>query len=119
MKSNKITGFLKNQLMLIVLVVLIIVFQILCVSVTGRSFATLANLLNLVSQNAYLLIVGVGVTFIMLGGAMDLSTGYLLSTVGVVMAMLDESSNFVVAFICGVVLAVLISAFYGAVYAWL
>ncbi len=117
MKKNKISGFLKDQMMLIVLIVLLIGFQILCKWQTQRSFITLANLLNILSQNAYLIITGVGITFIMLGGGMDLSTGYLLSTVGVVMALLDGSTNFFVALICGVLLATLLSAFNGAVYA--
>ena len=60
-------------------------------------------------------ILGIGITFIMLGGGMDLSTGYLISTVGVAMAIIDLSTNFVVSLICGILLAVLISAFNGAV----
>ena len=64
-------------------------------------------------------ILGVGITFIMLGGGMDLSTGYLISTVGVAMALIETSSNVVVAIICGILLAVLLSAFNGAMYAWL
>ena len=114
---KKVLNFFKSNMMLVVLIVLLIVFQFLCVGITGRSFLTASNLLNILSQNAYLIIVGVGITFIMLGGGMDLSTGYLLSTVGVAMALMDQSANFAVAAICGILLAVLISAFNGVVYA--
>ena len=50
---------------------------------------------------------------------MDLSTGFLISTVGVCMALLESSSNIVVALICGILLAVLLSAFNGVMYSWL
>ena len=60
-----------------------------------------------------------GITFIMLGGGMDLSTGFLISTVGMAMALIEGSSNVVVAVICGILLAVLLSAFNGVMYSWL
>ncbi len=96
--------------MSVVLVVLIILFGILGPTVAGRSFLTITNIFTLINQNAYLMILGVGITFIMLGGGMDLSTGYLISTVGMIMALLDTSANWIVAIICGILLAVLISA---------
>ena len=55
----------------------------------------------------------------MLGGGMDLSTGFLISTVGMVMALLEGSTNAAVAIICGILLAVLLSAFNGVMYSWL
>lgn len=113
------TYYLKEYMMLLVLIVVIAAFAILGPAVAGRNFLAPQNLLNILGQNAYLVIIGVGITFIMLGGGMDLSTGYLVSTVGVAMALIDQSSNFFVALICGILLAVLISAFNGAVYAWL
>ncbi len=117
MKKKSISSFIKNQMMLIVLIVLLLVFGVLCKVITGRNFLSLANLLNILGQNAYLVIIGVGITFIMLGGGMDLSTGYLVSTVGIAMALIDLSSNFAFALIGGIVLAVLLSTLNGAVYA--
>lgn len=111
--------YLKDSLMLLVLVALIALFSVLGPAVAGRSFFNFANLLTLLNQNAYLVILGVGITFIMLGGGMDLSTGFLISTVGMVMALIETSSNVVVAMICGILLAVLLSAFNGVMYSWL
>ena len=105
--------------MVLVLIVLIAVFSILGPVVAHRSFFNLANLLTMLNQNAYLVILGVGITFIMLGGAMDLSTGFLISTVGVCMALLEGATNLAVALIGGVLLAVLLSGFNGAMYSWL
>lgn len=105
--------------MVLVLIALLAVFGVLCPILVGRPFLTMPNLLNVLGQNAYMVILGVGITFIMLGGAMDLSTGYLISTVGIAMALINQNSNFAVTMICGILLAVLLSTFNGLVYSWL
>lgn len=117
MKKRSISGFLKDYMMLIILVVLLIVFQVLCKAIQGRDFMSIANLFNILGQNAYLVIIGVGITFIMLGGGMDLSTGYLISTMGIAMALIDQATNFWVALISGILLAVVLSGINGAIYA--
>ena len=118
--KKSFSSYLKDYMMLLVLLAVIVMFAILTpVLMPNRNFLDPQNLLNILGQNAYLVILGIGITFIMLGGGMDLSTGYLISTVGVAMAIIDLSTNFVVSLICGILLAVLISAFNGAVYAWL
>ena len=118
---NKVKNVLKEMTMVFVLIGLLIVFGVLCKTIAGRNFLSLANLLNILGQNANLLIIGVGITFVMLGGGMDLSTGYLVATTGVVMALLNTATGlgFVPTILCGILLAVLLSAFNGAVYAWL
>lgn len=117
--KKSVSSYLKDYLMLLVLVVLIALFSVLGPTVAGRSFFNFPNLLTMLNQNAYLVILGVGITFIMLGGGMDLSTGFLISTVGMVMALLEGSTNAAVAIICGILLAVLLSAFNGVMYSWL
>ena len=111
--------YLKDYVMVLVLIALLAVFGVLCPIIVGRPFLTVPNLLNVLGQNAYMVILGVGITFIMLGGGMDLSTGFLISTVGVCMALLENSTNLAVALICGILLAVLLSAFNGVMYSWL
>ena len=117
--KKSFSSYVKDYLMLVVLVALIILFSILGPAMADRAFFNFSNLLTMLNQNAYLVILGVGITFIMLGGGMDLSTGYLISTVGVAMALIETSSNVAVAIICGILLAVLLSAFNGVMYAWL
>ena len=119
MKNKSITSYLKDYMMLIVLVVIYAIFCILGPVVAGRSFLTLPNFLTMINQNAYLVIIGVGITFIMLGGGMDLSTGYIISTVCVSMALLANSANTAVAVIVGLILATALSAFNGVMYSWL
>ena len=113
--------------MVFVLIGLLIVFAVLCQVTQGRNFISIANLLNILGQNAYLVIIGVGITFIMLGGGMDLSTGYLVSTVGVSMALINlallktmgSGAAFLITLAAGLSLSVLISAFNGVIYSWL
>ena len=101
MKKKSLSVYLKNYMMVLVLIALLVVFGILCPIFVGRPFLTVKNLLNILGQNAYMVILGVGITFIMLGGAMDLSTGYLISTVGIAMALINQNSNFAVTLVCG------------------
>lgn len=117
--KKSVSTYLKDYLMLLVLVALIALFSVLGPAMAGRSFFNFANLLTMLNQNAYLVILGVGITFIMLGGGMDLSTGFLISTVGMCVALIETSSNMAVALVCGILLAVLLSAFNGVMYSWL
>ena len=119
MTKNSFSTYLNDYMMVSVLILLLAVFGILCPLVQGRQFLTVSQLLIILGQNAYMVILGVGITFIMLGGAMDLSTGYLISTVGIAMALINQNSNFAVTLICGILLDVLLSGFNGVVYAWL
>jgi ribose/xylose/arabinose/galactoside ABC-type transport system permease subunit len=45
-------------------------------------------LTNIIIQNSYFIIVAIGLSFVMIGGGIDLSVGYQMSLVGVVTAML-------------------------------
>jgi ribose/xylose/arabinose/galactoside ABC-type transport system permease subunit len=57
-------------------------------SVASPYFLTIRNLTNIITQNTYFIIVAVGLSFVMIGGGIDLSVGYQMSLVGVVTAML-------------------------------
>ncbi len=123
--KKRFSDYIQEYMMLIVLIVLLVAFGVICPIVTGRQFLSMPNLMNILGQNAYLVITGIGITFIMLGGAMDLSTGYLLSTVGIVMALIDGGDSgggsmiFIVTALCGIALSVVLSGFNGVMYAWL
>lgn len=91
---------IKNSV-LIVMLLLIAMF-----SVTGTAFLTVENLVNLVNQNTYFIIASVGLAFVMLGGGIDLSVGYQMSLVGVVVAMLMTQSQVPVPLAIAVGLAV-------------
>ena len=73
---------LKKYTMIFVLILLMILF-----SVASPYFFTLRNLINIVTQNTYFIIGAVGLSFVMIGGGIDLSVGFQMSLVGVVTAM--------------------------------
>ncbi len=124
-KKINVSSLLKEYIMVLVLIALIAVFSIICpILANGRQFLTWPNMMNILGQNAYLMIAGVGITFIMLGGAMDLSTGFLLSTVGIAMTLVDNAmgntnAGFIVTLLVGIALAVVLSGINGTMYAWL
>lgn len=73
---------LKKYTILFILFLLIIFFTL-----TSPYFFTIRNLVNIITQNTYFIIGAVGLSFVMIGGGIDLSVGYQMSLVGVVTAM--------------------------------
>lgn len=77
-----LSGLKKYAVMFVVLGLMVLF------TLTSPYFLTARNLINLVTQNTYFIIVAVGLAFVMIGGGIDLSVGYQMSLVGVVTAML-------------------------------
>jgi ribose/xylose/arabinose/galactoside ABC-type transport system permease subunit len=65
-----------------ILIILMVLF-----SFSSPYFLTIRNLTNIITQNSYFIIAAVGLSFVMIGGGIDLSVGYQMSLVGVVTAM--------------------------------
>jgi len=82
MVKINISGLRKYTVMF-VLGILMVLF-----SFTSPYFLTFRNLTNIISQNTHFIIVAIGLSFVMIGGGIDLSVGYQMSLVGVVTAML-------------------------------
>ncbi len=105
-KKLTVGGVVRDWALVIVAVVLIIVF-----SIWNPSFLSLVNLRNILVQNAYVAILSMGTTLIMISGAVDLSQGYMVSTIAVVMTMLmtQQSVSVPVALLIGVGIGLLCS----------
>jgi ribose/xylose/arabinose/galactoside ABC-type transport system permease subunit len=74
--------------------VMFVVFGLMLLfSIASEHFLTPRNLLNLITQNTYFIIVAVGLAFVMINGGIDLSVGYQMSLVGVVTAMMMVLHN--------------------------
>jgi ribose/xylose/arabinose/galactoside ABC-type transport system permease subunit len=73
---------LRKYTVMIILIVLMVLF-----SFSSPYFLTVRNLTNIITQNTYFIIVAIGLSFVMIGGGIDLSVGYQMSLVGVVTAM--------------------------------
>jgi ribose transport system permease protein len=69
-------------------IVFILIGLMVLFTLVSPYFLTARNLTNVVTQNTYFVIVAVGMSFVMIGGGIDLSVGYQMSLVGVVTAML-------------------------------
>jgi ribose/xylose/arabinose/galactoside ABC-type transport system permease subunit len=103
-------GVVKKYTMLFVLLGLCAFFAVI-----SNSFLTAENFLNLATQNTYILVAAVGLSFIMMGGAMDLSVGYQISATGVLTAilMVKLQANPVLAMASGMGLCILLGALNG------
>lgn len=95
-----------------VLAVLMILF-----SFASPYFLTVRNLTNIVTQNTYFIIVAIGLSFVMIGGGIDLSVGYQMSLVGVVTAMLMVVYDFPVwlAIVLGLLLGTILGLINGLI----
>ena len=82
MTNVDLSGLRKYAVMFVVLGLMVLF------SLTSPYFLTARNLINLITQNTYFIIVAVGLAFVMIGGGIDLSVGYQMSLVGVVTAMM-------------------------------
>lgn len=90
MKSNDLKSVLKKNTMTIVLVVVYVFFIIMT---NGRIFSP-ENFNNLIAQNAYVFILGVGMLMCMLtGGNIDLSCGSFVCVMGAVAGLLSVQNQ--------------------------
>lgn len=76
-------NFVKKYTIILILLVLMGVF-----SATNPAFLSVRNITNIVIQNTYFIIAAVGLSFVMIGGGIDLSVGWQMSLVGVVVSIL-------------------------------
>ena len=83
--STDFVNVLKKNTMLIALVVVMVFFQILIVALNKGSLFSPANISNLISQNAYVVVLASGMLLcILTGGNIDLSVGSIVALVGAI-----------------------------------
>ena len=76
-------GNLQQYTMVLALIVLVIVFQI----ASGGKMLTPSNFQNLISGNAYVLVLAIGMVMVIVVGHIDLSVGSVAGLVGMVVAI--------------------------------
>lgn len=81
----------RNLPILVTLGLFIVMFGLGSIAFTN--FFSLQNFLNLFINNAYLIILGVGMTFVIISGGIDLSVGSMLALSTMVSASLVEKSH--------------------------
>ncbi len=72
------------------LVVLLVLFTVICFVVPN--FFSLSNIQNLISNYWYIIILGVGVTFLLITGHFDMSVGGIIALAGVLSAFFCQSN---------------------------
>lgn len=82
-KEIDIVGFFRNNMAWVLLIVISLAFS--CIS---PNFFSVTNIINILNQNAYIIITSLGVSFIMMAGEIDISVGYAISLNAVVSALL-------------------------------
>lgn len=110
MKENKVTNFLKGQAIWVVFIVLVVAF-----SIANPRFITASNLLIMLRQVAVWGIAAVGMTFVILLGDIDLSTGSIITFVNILCAylMVNKGVGMVPAIIITLLASVLIGLLNG------
>lgn len=108
MKSIKFDKqtFFKNYAMVFIFIGLFILFSIM-----NPSFCSWMNVKNLIIQNSYIVVVGVGISFVMMSGSLDLSVGYQVAATGVLIARLMTTEGVPVSW--AVIIALLFGMFLG------
>lgn len=97
----KLTNFVKQYAIIIVLIALIAVFSIL-----SPAFSTINNAMNIIRQISVMGIVAVGFTFVLIGGGLDLSVGSQIAIMNVSVALMivEHGVNPILAVIIGIVM---------------
>ncbi|MCR5735626.1 MAG: sugar ABC transporter permease [Lachnospiraceae bacterium] len=111
MSNTKLIGVLKKYAMAIVLVLVILLFYIL----TDKAILIPQNINNLLSQNAYVFVLGTGMLLcILTGGNIDLAVGSVVCFAGAVGGVvIDKDVNIVVAFLVMLIVGLLIGMWQG------
>ena len=84
--GEKLFNFIIENKALVILVILAI-----GLTIASPVFATPMNLINILRQCSYTIVMGTGFTLILASGNMDLSVGYMLGFLGVTSAMIAKS----------------------------
>jgi ribose/xylose/arabinose/galactoside ABC-type transport system permease subunit len=88
-KPSRLTGLKKRIPILSPALVFIVIFAI--GGLLYRNFFSLRVLLNLFTDNAFLGIAAVGMTFVIISGGIDLSVGAVISTSAMIIAVIDQA----------------------------
>jgi putative multiple sugar transport system permease protein len=107
---------LKKNTMLIALVVVMVLFQVLIVSFNKGSLFNPANISNIISQNAYVVILASGMLLcILTGGNIDLSVGSIVCLVGAIAGtmIVTMGKNIYVAMVVSLLFGLAIGAWQG------
>jgi len=118
-KTTSSTNFTKKMLggnlrqygIIGALIVIVLLFQVL----TGNKLLLPNNVASLIQQNAYVMILAIGMVIVIVAGHIDLSVGSVVAFVGAVVALLmkDTGLPWIVAVLAGIALGAVVGAWQG------
>ena len=85
MKNMNIQKIVRNNMPWFILLAVSIIFSFI-----SPNFFSIANVINILNQNAYIITCAIGITLVMMAGQIDLSVGYQMSLIGVTMGLLVQ-----------------------------
>lgn len=88
LKSFRFEKIMREYAMLFIFLLIVLIF-----AAVNPRFLSWMNISNIIIQNTYVVIVAVGISFVMMSGALDLSVGYQISVIGVLTARLMTVSG--------------------------
>ena len=111
--GNKVTKFIRNNMMLTILVVICIV-----IAFTAPGFFTVPNILGIFRNNAFKGVIAFGMTMVIICGEIDLSIGSTVALSGIITARVAGGLNAAgmpleVTVIFGMIVALVVSALIG------
>ena len=93
------------------LILIILVFEIW----TGGKTLAPGNVINIVRQNAHILVLAIGMVMVIIAGHIDLSVGSVAAFSGLVVAMaVNQSSGLGLPWWVGIIIGILVGALIGA-----
>ena len=111
-EKQTILARLKNNLVQsneITMVIFLIIFGLIVYSI-NRDFLTFGNILNVIRASVFYFLLGIGVTYVIISGELDLSVGSMLGFSGLISALLIQKG---IPVAVAVILAILGTIFAG------
>lgn len=100
MESNQVkskplsfSGKFSNESFITFLMIGVLLFLFAVAAVFVPNFYTPRNILNLITNNWYIIILGIGVTFLLITGNFDLSVGGVIALAGVLSVYFSQAAN--------------------------
>lgn len=92
-KPTSVAGRFSNETLITFLMIAVLVALFAVATVFVPNFYQPRNILNLITNNWYIVILGIGVTFLLITGNFDLSVGGVIALAGVLSVYFSQAAN--------------------------
>lgn len=117
MKAKSVQKVLSEYMIYIAFVILLVIFAVTLKDV-GNGFLDMGNVWNIIRQTALIAILGVGMSYALGAGQIDLSVGSVVGLVSLIAAWTVQAYGLVAGVVAGLLTGAVIGAINGALIAW-